>query len=107
MHAVVIKTGEKGSDVNLATHLLWDGFRGDYDCAVVISNDSDLLEPIRIVRMELKKKVGILNPHKHPSQVLVKECDFFKKTRAGALAASQFPSQLSDEHGTIMKPVSW
>ena len=44
----VIKTEEKGSDVNLATHLLYDGFRNDYDIAVVISNDSDLLEPIKI-----------------------------------------------------------
>lgn len=106
-HVVVMKTEEKGSDVNLATHLLWDGFRGDYDCAVVVSNDSDLLEPIRIVRRELKKTVGILNPHKHPSQVLVKECDFFKTIRAGVLAASQFPPQLTDAHGTIVKPTRW
>ena len=40
----VIKTEEKGSDVNLATHLLTDGFRGAYDIAVVITNDSDLLD---------------------------------------------------------------
>ena len=106
-YAVVLKVEEKGSDVNLATHLLWDGFRGDYDCAVVVTNDSDLLEPIRIVRQELKKKVGILNPHKHPSQVLVRECDFFKTIRSGVLGASQFPPQLTDPHGTIVKPSSW
>ena len=48
----VIKTEEKGSDVNLAAHLLRDGFTGDFDVAVVVSNDSDLLEPIRIVQAE-------------------------------------------------------
>lgn len=32
----VIKTEEKGSDVNLATRLLCDGFAGDYEVAVVI-----------------------------------------------------------------------
>lgn len=106
-HAVVLRVEEKGSDVNIATHLLWDGFRGEYDCAVVVTNDSDLLEPIRIVRHELKRKVGILNPHKHPSQVLVKECDFFKTIRAGVLSASQFPSRLADAHGTIIKPPTW
>ena len=34
-------TEEKGSDVNLASHMLIDGWRARYDLAVVISNDSD------------------------------------------------------------------
>src|SRR5579872_1482649 len=46
--ALVVKTVEKGSDVKLATHLLNDAFENDYDQAVVISNDSDLAEPILI-----------------------------------------------------------
>lgn len=44
--AEVIKTEEKGSDVNIATHLLIDGFRDKFELAVIISNDSDLLAPI-------------------------------------------------------------
>jgi len=46
----VDKTEEKGSDVNLATHLLHDGFRGMFEAAVLITNDSDLTEPVRVVR---------------------------------------------------------
>ena len=38
-------TEEKGSDVNLATRLLVGGFTGDYQQAVVVSNDSDLGRP--------------------------------------------------------------
>ena len=49
----VVKTEEKGSDVNLASHMLRDGFRGGYDVAVLLKNDSDLIEPIRIVKEEL------------------------------------------------------
>ena len=60
----VLQQEEKGSDVNLASHLLMDGFRGEYEVAIVVSNDSDLLEPIRMVRNELGLKVGILNPYK-------------------------------------------
>ncbi len=41
----VIKTEEKGSDVNLATHLLNDGYKKDYELAIVVSNDSDLVDP--------------------------------------------------------------
>ena len=46
----VVKTEEKGSDVNLACHLVADAFEKKCDAAFVISNDSDLLEPIRIAR---------------------------------------------------------
>lgn len=51
----VVKTEEKGSDVNLAVHLLNDAWLNKYDCAVVISNDSDLAEPLRLVREQHKK----------------------------------------------------
>jgi hypothetical protein len=46
----VVKIEEKGSDVNLATRLLIDAFDRAFDAAVVITNDSDLAEPIRQVR---------------------------------------------------------
>jgi hypothetical protein len=46
----IIEEEEKGSDVNLASYLLVDGFAGEYDIAIVVSNDSDLAEPIRLVR---------------------------------------------------------
>jgi hypothetical protein len=106
-YARVIKTEEKGSDVNLATHLLWDGFRKQYQAAVLVTNDSDLLEPVRIVRKELALVVGILNPHKKPSRVLATEASFVKQIRSGALKASQFPNTLRDAHGTITKPTAW
>ncbi len=55
----VLRTSEKGSDVNLATRLLADGFGGDYEVAIVISNDSDLKLPVQVVRDELHLPVGV------------------------------------------------
>ena len=55
MPVLVFKVEEKGSDVNLASHLLFDAFRGAFDAAAVLSNDSDLVEPIRIVTKELSR----------------------------------------------------
>lgn len=106
-YARVIKTEEKGSDVNLATHLLRDGFSGLFDAAVLVTNDSDLLEPVRIVREELKKVVGILNPHRHPSRVLLKYASFVKPIRRGVLMTSQFPQTLRDANGVIQRPADW
>ncbi len=106
-YARVIKTEEKGSDVNLATHLLHDAHVGRFDVAVIISNDSDLLEPIKIVRGQLHKRVGILNPHPNPSRALLPHIDFIKQIRAGVLRTAQFPSTLTDAHGTFTKPAAW
>ncbi|MCY3876823.1 MAG: NYN domain-containing protein [Rhodobacteraceae bacterium] len=46
----VVRTEEKGSDVNLAVHLLNDGWPDLCDCAVVVSNDSDIAEAMRLAR---------------------------------------------------------
>jgi uncharacterized LabA/DUF88 family protein len=105
----VIKTEEKGSDVNLATYLLVDAFREDADAFAVVSNDSDLTEPIRIVCHELGKVVGVLNPQATPSQRLL-QCrpSFAKPIRAGVLRASQLPASIIDASGhTITKPSGW
>lgn len=105
--ARVIKTEEKGSDVNLATHLLLDGFRNDYELAVIVSNDSDLLLPIRVVTEQFGKPVGLLNPQKHPSAVLVPHVLFVKNIRKNVLYNSQFPDVLSDAHGIFRMPATW
>jgi hypothetical protein len=51
---------EKGSDVNVATHLLLDIFDQRIDAAVVISNDSDLALPIKQARQRVP--VGTVHP---------------------------------------------
>jgi uncharacterized LabA/DUF88 family protein len=105
---MVIKTEEKWSDVNLATQLLFDGFNDRYDLAVIVANDSDYLEPVKVVRRDLKKKVGIINPRTtRPSRVLKNEADFFKSVRPSALKRSQFPKELQDAEGRIRKPDQW
>jgi uncharacterized LabA/DUF88 family protein len=106
--AKVTRTEEKGSDVNIATHLVNDAHLGRFDSAVLITNDSDLLAPIRIVREELKLEVGILNPHRHtPSRVLTHYASFIKQIREGALRASQFQESMTDSKGKFRKPRAW
>ena len=88
--ARVIKTEEKGSDVNLATHLVSDAYEGAFDCAVLVTNDSDLREPVDLVRRRLGKAVGIINPHRHAAVALSNVATFVKSIRQGVLRASQF-----------------
>jgi hypothetical protein len=97
----------KGTDVQLASFMLADGFRDDYEVAVVVSTDSDLALPMRLVRRQLQLPVGLLKPGDRYANELVHAATFWKPIREGVLAASQLPSQLTDEHGTITKPSAW
>ena len=104
----VIKTEEKGSDVHIAAHMINDGYKGRYQVAILVSNDSDLVEPVKIVRNEIKLPVGVLNPFVNtPSFDLRKHATFVKPIRTGVLSASQFPPKMKDAIGVFYKPPSW
>ena len=51
---------EKGSDVNVATHLLVDVVDRRVQAAIIVSNDSDLKLPIQVARQRVP--VGVVNP---------------------------------------------
>ena len=102
----VIRTEEKGSDVNLAVHLLNDAWLNLYDCAIIVSNDSDLSASLKLVKEQHKKKIGLITPRKtHPSRELLKYSDFTKQVRKGVLDASQLPDPIPGT--TIHKPAVW
>lgn len=103
----VWKSEEKGSDVNLAAHLVHDAHRGAFEQAVIVTNDSDLIEAVRIVVCEVGLPVGVLNPSSHPAGGLRKAATFYRTLRLAALAASQFPDTLRDDVGEFHKPSGW
>lgn len=104
----VRKTEEKGSDVNIATYMLYDCGQDDADAYVVLTNDSDLAEPIRLMSVEMRKTVGIFFPSERPSNELLRlKPAFVRQIRAGALGASQLPDTLADATGEIAKPADW
>lgn len=109
--AYVIRTEEKGSDVNIAAHLIADAFRRRFEVAVLVTNDSDLAEPVRIVSQDLGLRIGILSPIKKPfrkaSRELTRYSTFVKQIRQGVLRDSQFPEQMTDGQGTFSRPKSW
>jgi hypothetical protein len=102
---------EKGSDVNLATHLVVDGFRDRYDLAVVISNDSDLKMPVAFVRKEFGP-VGVINPHRgRRSHALSPDRlppgSFYERVGPKRLQRHQLPAELEDAEGAIRCPSGW
>ena len=106
--ALVQKDEEKGSDVNLASWLLIDGFRRDFQSALVISNDSDLVEPIRFVRQELRRACHVVHPHRQDLQELREAATTYSRLDANILSECQLAQTLTDSAGrTITKPKDW
>ena len=104
-------TREKGSDVNLATYLLVDGYEAEYEQALVISNDSDLALPIKMVRDKLGLPVGVTNPSTNVKMPTAKQLQdaatFLRRLYPKTLKACQFPTTFTDVNGTITKPAAW
>ena len=108
-HVLVRDSEEKGSDVNLATRLLVDGFNGEYEQAVVVSNDADFASAMRYVRDELRLRVALVNPDSKAASPrdLAHAATYVKRLWKSHLRRSQLPSTLADEVGSITKPAGW
>ena len=62
---------EKMTDVNIATSIIIDAYKNEYDMAMLISGDTDLVPPIREVHAIFKdKRVMIAFPPKRHNKVL-------------------------------------
>jgi hypothetical protein len=105
--ARVWKTEEKGSDVNLGAHLVRDAFQKKFEMAAILTNDTDLVEPIRIVVEELNLPIILLTPVNKPATSLVKYAADVRHI-GPYLGPCQFPNPVINAKGAkIHKPKSW
>jgi uncharacterized LabA/DUF88 family protein len=104
----VHKVEEKGSDVNIAAHLVLDSCRNVFDVAVIISNDTDLVEPLRIATQELGKTVGLICPAPKAHTSLVRYASFVRHVSKPRLHQAQFPPAVYASDGRVFqKPQGW
>ena len=108
-YVLVRDSEEKGSDVNLATRLLVDGFNGEYEQAVVMSNDADFAGAMRYVRDVLGMRITLVNPDPRNSspRELADAATYVKRLWKSHLRRSLLPDTLRDEIGAIRKPDGW
>lgn len=99
---------EKGSDVNVAAHLLLDVLQGSVDGAVVVSNDSDLRFPVQEARLQVP--VGTVNPSRAylAGDLRGQATDGVGSHWWARLRVGDFRShQLPDPCGGYTKPPPW
>lgn len=103
----VIENQEKQSDVNLASHLVWDASQGLYERAVVISNDSDLKGAITMVEEKANIPVMIVTTNRQGRRSIHLKGSEYRTIRTQVLADSQFPDEMTDDTGIFRKPAGW
>ncbi len=92
---------EKGSDVNLGVHMLNDAWKDSFDVAAVVTNDTDLVEPMKLVT-ELGKKVFIVHPDANPARSLVQYATYRVWLHDSDLRAAQLPDAIELASGKIV-----
>jgi uncharacterized LabA/DUF88 family protein len=107
MHRINL-TQEKGSDVNLASHLIFDVLNNDADAYVVLSNDSDQVGPLAMLSQRTDAVLGLILPGANQAkELLALQLPIVRKIRMGVLEISQLPEVMKDDIGEFSKPKEW
>lgn len=97
------------TDVNIATQLMVDAFKDEFDVAFLISGDSDLVPPVKALRSIFpQKEIWVVFPPKRDGYEL-KNCasGSFVLGRK-KLESSQLPNVVTSKYGVDLKrPGVW
>ncbi|HDR8948705.1 TPA: NYN domain-containing protein [Burkholderia vietnamiensis] len=108
----VWKLEEKQSDVNLAINAYHDALTGEIDHAVIVSNDTDLVPALRMIRTHTRVVVGLIVPtrdrERRPNADLAKHCHWVREHLTDhELAVAQMPRVVPGGKKPTVKPDSW
>lgn len=87
-YAEVIKREEKRTDVNIASHLIKDAYENTCDLAVIVTNDSDLAEAIKIAREKIEVVLAT------PTSVFYTDD---RLSKIGFSSKSMYPGKIPDD----------
>lgn len=99
---------EKQTDVNIAVHMVVDAMRGDFDSAVLLSGDTDMIPAIAAVRGTFGKEVVVLAPPHRGVRALGEKADAHLHISRSKFAQSQLPNPVvTRKRGELFRPPEW
>lgn len=100
---------EKMTDVGIATQLVKDYYEDTFDMGMVISGDTDLLPPIRLINQgDFNKRVFVAFPPNRSNDEVRSSARGSLVIGRKKLSDSQFTDKISqEEFGEIIKPNEW
>ena len=106
------KYEEKETDVNIATHIIYDCCKKDISSIVLLSNDTDLKLPLWFARKKLKKRVIVVTPTGNEGGVIIpmeshQDLQKISNKTISLTEENLRNSQFPDVVNGISKPKSW
>jgi uncharacterized LabA/DUF88 family protein len=100
---------EKMTDVNISVELMSDAFQDQFDVALLVSADSDLVGPVKAVqRLFSHKQVVVAFPPGRSSKALKQAANAQIYVGRNVLAKSVFPDQVVKPDGYVLhRPTEW
>ncbi len=100
---------EKMTDVNIAVELLTDAFQDNFDVALLISADGDLVGPVkRVKQLFPHKRVIVVFPPKRHSNALKNASHVCLHLDRVVLARSVLPDEVVKANGFVLRrPSKW
>ena len=100
---------EKQTDVNVALNLFELAIQDQYDTAIIISGDSDLIPSIQAVKSTFPtKQVGVVIPIGRRAELLKQICDFHIKMKEKHLKTSLFEKEIDlGNNKKLICPAEW
>lgn len=103
---------EKQSDVSIGLHAYRDAVRGEVDTVVIVTNDTDQVPTLSLLRSDTGSRVGLVVPTKdaarRPNADLAQVAHWCRTglTR-DELAAAQLPDMVRVEQRVVHRPITW
>jgi len=100
---------EKMTDVNIATNMIVDAYKDSFDMALLISGDSDLVPPIKIIHENFKtKRVMVMFPPKRHNTTVSASAKGSLMIGRKKLLDNQFADKVEKANGfMLLKPKEW
>jgi len=88
--------------------MLYDAVEDNYDRAIIVSGDTDLVPVIETIHALMPdKEVGVVFPLRRYNNSLEKAADFAKTMTEKMLSRCQFPDEIKIGNTIIKRPDSW
>ena len=102
---------EKQTDVNIAIKLFQCAIDDDFDRAIIVSGDGDLIPAVKAVKQSFPaKEIGLVIPIGRRAEELKQVCDFHMKMKQKHLAVCQFPKTIVIDPAkkiVLQRPPTW
>ena len=100
---------EKRTDVNIAIKLFEEARNDNFDTAIIISGDSDLIPSIQVTKSLFPdKEFGVIIPFNRSAEELKNVAHFYMKMRPDHLDKSLFEEKIVLNNGIVLtRPPNW